>query len=89
MMGIPKDAPNKDAAYQWINYLLDPKVATQVTEYNSYPSSVREAQEASRAIQDGRYAPSEAEIRSFYVSGTIGPKTIKVMTKYWRRLYSN
>ncbi len=89
MMGIPKDAPNKDAAYEWINYLLDPKVATQVTEYNSYPSSVREAQEASRAIQDGRYAPGEAEIRSFYVSGTIGPKTIKVMTKYWRRLYSN
>lgn len=89
MMGIPKDAPHKEAAYQWINYLLDPQVATQVAEYNSYPSSVREAQEASRAIQDGRYAPSEAEIRSFYVSGSIGPKTVKVMTKYWRRLYSN
>lgn len=88
MMGIPKDARNKSAAYQWINYLLQPDIATEVAEYNGYPSSVKAAQEAARALKDGRYAPSEAEIRDFYMSGSIEPKTVRVMTRYWRKLHS-
>ncbi len=31
-MVIPKNAPNPDAAYAWINYMLQPSVASQVTE---------------------------------------------------------
>jgi len=31
-MVIPKNAPNQDAAYAWINYMLQPAVASQVTE---------------------------------------------------------
>lgn len=89
MMGIPADAQNTEAAYQWINYLLEPTVATQVSEYNSYPSAVSEAQAVGRAIKDGRYAPEDEEIASFYISGTIEPKTVRVMTQYWRRLYSD
>lgn len=89
MMGIPADAKNTEAAYQWINYLLEPTVATQVSEYNSYPSAVSEAQAVGRAIKDGRYAPEDEEIASFYISGTIEPKTVRVMTQYWRRLYSD
>lgn len=89
IMGIPADAKNTEAAYQWINYLLEPTVATQVSEYNSYPSAVSEAQAVGRAIKDSRYAPEDEEIASFYISGTIEPKTVSVMTQYWRRLYSD
>ena len=89
MMGIPKDAKNKEAAYTWINHLLDPQVATQLVEYNSYPSAVLKAQELSRTIKDGRYAPSEAEVRGFYAFAPISQKTVREMTKYCRRLYSN
>jgi spermidine/putrescine transport system substrate-binding protein len=31
-MVIPKNAPNQDAAYAWINYMMQPAVAAQVTE---------------------------------------------------------
>jgi spermidine/putrescine transport system substrate-binding protein len=34
---IPKEAPNKDAAYAFINYLLDPKVNEQEVEAHGYP----------------------------------------------------
>lgn len=49
---IPRTAPNPDAAYAWINHLLEPAVAAQVTErlffatpnqaaYNQLPSSLQ------------------------------------------------
>ncbi|NVZ27967.1 extracellular solute-binding protein [Pseudomonas gingeri] len=88
MMGIPKDAQNKEEAYAWINNLLDPTVAKVITEYNSYPSSVQEAQQENRTIKDGRYAPDEEEIRSFYTFAPLDLKSVRVMTQYWRRLYS-
>jgi spermidine/putrescine transport system substrate-binding protein len=34
---IPKEAPNKDAAYAFINYLLDPKVNAKEVEAHGYP----------------------------------------------------
>lgn len=34
---IPKEAPNKDAAYAFINYLLDPKVNEKEVEAHGYP----------------------------------------------------
>jgi putrescine transport system substrate-binding protein len=86
MMGIPKDAKNKAAAYSWINYLLDPQVASTLTAYNTYPSAVMRAQQVGQAANDGRYAPSAEEIESFYVFEPISPRTTKVMTRYWRKL---
>lgn len=88
MMGIPQDAANKDHAYAWINYLLDPQVATQLSAYNSYPSAVTAAQLAGREAKDGRYAPTAQEIESFYVFAPISNKTVRVMTRYWRQLYT-
>jgi putrescine transport system substrate-binding protein len=40
MMGIPKDAANKEAAYKWINFLLQPDIAAETTNQITYPSAV-------------------------------------------------
>ncbi len=88
MMGIPRDAQNKEAAYAWINYLLDPQVAIATSDYNTYPSAVSQAQRAARDAKDGRYAPSEEEIASFFISEPISSKTVRVMTRYWRQLFT-
>lgn len=88
MMGIPKDAKNKEAAYSWINYLLDPHVASTLTQYNTYPSAVMRAQQVGQVANDGRYAPSAEEIESFYVFESISPRITKIMTRYWRKLAS-
>ncbi|MCB0876744.1 MAG: spermidine/putrescine ABC transporter substrate-binding protein [Solirubrobacterales bacterium] len=39
-MLIPVGAPNPTAAYEWMNYVYDPKNQAQITEYNSYFSPV-------------------------------------------------
>jgi spermidine/putrescine-binding protein len=88
MMGIPNDAKNKDEAHAWINYLLDPQVAIGTSEYNTYPSSVTQAQAAARGAKDGRYAPSEAEIETFFMFEPISSKTVRTMTRYWRKLFT-
>lgn len=88
MIGIPKDAANKANAYAWINHLLDPQVATELSNYNSYPSAVTAAQVAGRNASDGRYAPSAEEIESFFVFAPLGNKTVRLMTRYWRQLYT-
>ncbi len=88
MMGIPKDAQNKDAAYAWINYLLEPQVAIDTSNYNTYPSSVTQAQTAARAAKDGRYAPSDEEISGFFMSEPISSKAVRTMTRFWRKLFT-
>jgi spermidine/putrescine transport system substrate-binding protein len=39
-MVIPVGAPNPTAAYEWMNYVYEPKNQAQITEYNSYFSPV-------------------------------------------------
>ena len=36
MLAIPKDAPHKDAAHQMLNYLMEPKVIADITNYVTY-----------------------------------------------------
>ncbi|MGB0360907.1 MAG: polyamine ABC transporter substrate-binding protein, partial [Endozoicomonas sp.] len=45
MLAIPNDAPHKDAAHQMLNYLMEPRVIADVTNYVTYsnpnPASVQ------------------------------------------------
>lgn len=42
---IPKSAPNVDAAYEWINYLLEPEVAKQAVENLYFATPMKPAYE--------------------------------------------
>ncbi|NJN53067.1 MAG: hypothetical protein HC809_16205 [Gammaproteobacteria bacterium] len=48
IMAIPKDAPHVDAAYEWIDHMLDPQVAAGITNEIWYAN----ANLASRALLD-------------------------------------
>jgi len=39
LMGVPKDAPHPEAAMQWINYILQPKVSAAITNQVFYPNA--------------------------------------------------
>lgn len=60
MMGIPKDAANKEAAYKWINFLLQPDIAAETTNQITYPSAVV----ATKAL----VAPELANDQTLYLS---------------------
>ncbi len=36
LMAIPAKAPHPDAAHKWINWILDPKVGAELSNYNRY-----------------------------------------------------
>ena len=44
-MFIPSDAPNKDAAYQFVDYILQPEIAAQCFDYIGYYSTNKAADE--------------------------------------------
>ncbi len=43
-MVILKDAKNKDLAYKFINFILRPEIAAQISDYLMIPSPITDAQ---------------------------------------------
>ena len=43
MMAIPADAKNIENAYKYINYILEPKVIADISNYTSYSNVVTES----------------------------------------------
>ncbi len=43
LYSILKDAPNKELAYEFINYMLDPQVYAKVVEFFRFPSIIPDA----------------------------------------------
>lgn len=88
MLTIPKDAKNKDNAYAFINYLLDPKVMAGISNYVWYPNAVP----ASKALLDKEIAENPSiyptpEVQAKLFSLTVhSPKVSKVMTRFWSNL---
>ncbi|PAD35281.1 spermidine/putrescine ABC transporter substrate-binding protein [Terribacillus saccharophilus] len=58
-MVIPKTAKNIDAAHEFINFMLDPKIAAQNTEYVSYSTPNKEALQymPEEMVNDERFYP--------------------------------
>lgn len=58
-MVIPKTAKNVDAAHEFINFMLDPKIAAQNTEYVSYSTPNKEALQymPEEMVNDERFYP--------------------------------
>ncbi|BAN50463.1 extracellular solute-binding protein [Metapseudomonas resinovorans] len=91
LMGIPKDAPNKDNAYKWINHLLSKEMAASTTNHITYTTAVLIAKplvdptlQASNTV-----FPRDEDIASAFTFMPIEPKVQKVMNKYWLRFKSN
>ena len=39
MMAIPVDAPNPEAAYAWMNFIMQPQITADITNYVSYANA--------------------------------------------------
>ena len=88
MLAIPKDARHVDAAYAYINYLLDPQVMANNSNYIAYPNAVPKA----KALMDKEitgdptiYPPAEVEAKLYTVK--IRPPQINdLYTRIWTDL---
>ncbi len=90
MMAIPADAPNKDAAYTFMNYILEPKVIAEISNYTSYASgnaaSVPLVDEEIRN-NPGVYPTAEAS-EKLYALTALTPKLQRVLTRSWTKVKS-
>jgi len=85
MLAIPADAKNVDAAHTFINYLLEPKVIADVSNYVAYanpnPASA-EFQDEEVTNNPGVY-PSDEVKKRLFPSKLRGQKIDRVMTRMW------
>lgn len=91
LMGIPKDAPNKENAYRWINHLLSKEMAASTTNHITYTTAVLIAKPlvAPELQASNTVFPAREDIDTAFVFQPIAPKVQKVMNKYWLRFKSD
>jgi len=87
LMAIPKDAPNKDNAYKWINRMLDVKTAADTTNAITYPTAVPATRSLVRPdlASDPTTFPSPDAINGYFVFNPIDPAMMGMLTKMWLR----
>jgi spermidine/putrescine-binding protein len=85
MMGIPKDAANKDGAYKWINHMIDTQVAADITNAITYPTAVPGAAARIRPElrADPTIFPPAETLRDLFVFAPIDPEILHLITKLW------
>lgn len=88
MMAIPKDAPNPDAAHQFINFIMQPEIAAEITNYIRFPN----ANSAATSLVDkditsdpGIY-PTEEIMEKIYTFPLLPLKTQRTMVNSWTKV---
>lgn len=85
LMAIPKDAPNKDNAYKWIDRMLDVKMAAENTDAITYSTPVPAARKLVRPeiAADPTTFPTAEAIDGYFVFAPIEPALMNQLTKMW------
>lgn len=90
MIGIPKSATHKDAAYKWINFLLSPEIAAETTNAVTYPNAIPESKKMLKPeiAQDPYIYPSEAQLAEYYTYEPVSGDLLRTLNKMWLRYKS-
>ncbi len=90
-MAIPKNAPNLDAAYEWLNFLLEPTMAAQVTERLSFATPNQAAyDQLPPAVHDNaNLFPADELLAKSESIAPLDPSILALYDKYWTQLTSN
>ncbi len=85
MMGIPVDAPNKDNAYKWINFLLRPDIAADITNAITYPTAVTLAKKTIRPelLADQSIYPDDDAMKQYFIFAPVDTDITRIMNRLW------
>lgn len=90
MLAIPADSANVDQAHAFINYLLDPQVIAEVSDYVGYANPNTKAGEL--MDQDVRNDPSvyppQAVLDKLYISAELPARVERLKTRAWTKVKS-
>nr|WP_166358286.1 polyamine ABC transporter substrate-binding protein [Pseudomonas akapageensis] len=90
MLAIPRDAANVKEAHAFINYLLEPEVIAQVSDYVGYanPNPAAGALMDQKVRTDEAVYPPQAVLDKTYVNSELPPKIQRLMTRIWTKVKS-
>jgi spermidine/putrescine transport system substrate-binding protein len=89
-MVIPKTAPNPNAAYAWINYMLQPAVAAQVTErlFFATPNQAAFDQLPLALQQNTSLFPPAQLLANCERIAPLDRSVVEIYERYWTKLTS-
>ena len=90
MVAIPKDAENVDAAYAWMNYLMQPEVMAEITNSVRFPNGNKAATPlVNKDISgDPSIYPSDEVKAKLYAISDLPPTTLRLLTRSWTKIKS-
>lgn len=88
MLVIPKGAKNVDGALKFINYLMEPEVIAEVTNYVAYanPNVNATALQDQDISNNPNIYPSEEVKKRFFTQTLRGAKIDRLMSRLWTRV---
>jgi putrescine transport system substrate-binding protein len=87
MLAVPKDAPDPESAYAFLNYMMIPQVAADVSDFRRYATANAAAQPlVQAAVRDdpGIYPPKELR-QKLAVQLADSPDQTRVITRVWQK----
>lgn len=90
MMAIPADAPNADNAHAFINFILDPEIAAEITDYVSYanPNSAADAYLPEDVLNNPAIYPEAEVMQNLFVPVEKPQNAQRALTRTWNRVKS-
>ncbi len=86
-LAIPKDAPDPDSAYAFINYIMTPQVIADVSNFKRYAN----ANAAAQALvlpdvkADPGIYPSAEQMKTLVLQGLDSPEQTRAITRLWQK----
>ena len=89
-MAIPADAPNTENAHAFINFILEPEIAAEITDYVRYanPNSAANAYLPDEILQDQAIYPGAEVMQNLFVPLEKPQSAQRVLTRTWNRVKS-
>ena len=87
ILAIPKDAPDPDSAYAFLNYMMTPQVSADVSDFRRYATGNAAAQPlVQAAVRDdpGIYPPAQLR-QNLPVQLADSPDQTRAITRVWQK----
>lgn len=87
MLAIPSDAPHKEEALAFINFVLRPDIMARITDVTRYPNAIPATRVLVRPelLDDPNVFPTDAVMQRFFTIGPSAPTADRARTRLWAR----
>jgi len=88
MLAIPADAPNPENAHAFINFMMEPEVAAEITNYVWFPNANEAAFELvdEEIRTDPAIYPTDEVAETLFTGVTYDGRTDRLVTRLWTRV---